>query len=600
MKTLKRIKSTILILGVSTILYAQQLRKYEPITEEFSPLELAKFVADKIVDQTKFRFKYAIQTPYAGVESIDFGQNFDKSKPGIAYAFSSLYSETEQIETFEVGCTSGTKIWVNDQLVFSRNGDQELSVRFEEKTYILPERFNVKLNKGENKILIKSAYSGKGKWLLLMQSNNLGPYAEKGKKIKTSLESYAPNINIVNWLVLGSFENPDGKGLEIQYEPEKRIEFHKIYKLEDQIFTWDIPRIHINTENPDGGKFYAWSYHVGGFIWGLQRLSQESKNNKYADYAIKWCEYTLKTFPLAQYQTKELHAVRSLNWGTAGRPMLDYTSAPSIPFMTRLIYEESFPLREEYAAHAEKIMNYLINGQYRLPNGVFARKYTISPSVWADDMFMGIPYLLFSAMYTNDTLLKQSLYDDAANQIIQFNKLLYKKEKKLYMQACYVDRPDEKIPFWSRGNGWAIWGTSEVLQNLPKNHKQYKAILDIYHEHIKGIVRQQDNEGYWHNILDMPETVRESSGTAIFTLCIARGINNGWLSKKEYGQVVEKAWLALKSFVDNDGNLNGVKGGTNFSTNPEAYAKTPFVKSDTHGILPLLFACIEMQHYFNQ
>lgn len=597
---LKVLKSAFLIVGFTSFLSAQKLPEFEPLKEEFTPLKLAQFIADEIVDKTKFRFEYVMQNPYADIEAVDFGRSIDKSAPGIAYALSSLMSEVDQVETFEVGYTGGLKIWINDQLAYSQNEEHELPIRFDEKTYVLPEKFNAKLNKGENKILIKSSYSGKGKWLFLMQSNNLGPYAEKGRKIKTSLKSYAPNINIVNWLVLGCFENQNGKGLDIQYEPEKKIEFHKLYKSGDQTFTWDIPRIHINTENPDGGKFYSWSYHVGGFIWGLQRLSQETNNNKYADYASKWCEYTLKTFPLANYQTKELHAVRSMNWGTAGRPMLDYISAPSIPFLTRLVYEESFPLREEYVAHAEKIMNNLINGQYRLPNGVFARKYTISPSVWADDMFMGIPYLLFSAKYTNDPLLKQRLYDDAANQIIQFNKLLYKKDKQLYMQACYVDRPNEIIPFWSRGNGWAIWGTSEVLQHLPKNHKQYKTILDIYRRHIEGIVRNQDSDGFWHNILDMPETVRESSGAAIFTLCIARGINNGWLNKKEYSTVAEKAWTALKSFIGKDGNLYGVKGGTNFSPDPEDYARTPFVKSDTHGILPLLFACIEMEHYFNK
>ena len=600
MKTLKRIKLSILIFGYSTMLFAQQLPKFEPIKDKYTPIELAQFVADKIVDKTKFQFEYAIQLPYSDVEAIDFGQNFDKSKPGTAYAVSSLFSEVEQIETFEIGSTCGLKIWVNGQLVFIRNRDIELPVRFDEKTYILPEKFSVKLNKGENSILIKSVFSGKGKWLFLLQSNNSGPYAEKGKKIKISLKSYAPNINIVNWLVLGCFENPDGKGFDFLYEPEQKIEFNKLYKSGDQTFTWDIPRVHINTENPDGGKFYSWSYHVGGFIWGLQRLSQETKNYKYAEYAAKWCEYTLKTMPLAEYQTKELHAVRSMNWGTSGRPMLDYTTAPSLPFITRLNYEKSFPLREEYVAHVEKITDYIQKEQYRLPNGTLARKYTISPSVWADDMFMGIPYLLFAASYTNDPVLCQKLYDDAANQIIQFNKLLYKKEKQLYMQACYVDRPNEIVPFWSRGNGWAIWGTSEVLLHLPKDHKQYKTILDIYRRHIEGIIRNQDKEGFWHNILDMPETVSESSGAAIFTLCIARGINNGWLNKKVYSPVVEKAWTALKSFIGDDGNLYGVKGGTNFSPDPEDYAKTPFVKSDTHGILPLLFACIEMQHYFNQ
>ncbi len=424
---LKILKSVLLIIGTASFLSAQKLPEFEPLKEEFTPLGLAQFIADKIVDQTKFRYEYVLQSPYSDIEAVDFGRSLDKSAPGVAYALSSLSSEADQMETFEVGSTGGVKIWINDQLAFSRDGDRELPVRFDEKTYVLPEKFDAKLNKGENKILVKSAYSGKGEWLFLLQSKNLGPYAEKGKKIKASVKPFAPNATMVNWLVLGCFENPDGKGLGYKYEPEEKIEFHRLYKSGNQTFTWDIPRIHIITDNPDGGKFYAWSYHVGGFIWALQRLSQETKIGKYADYANRWCEYTLNTLPMSEFQTKELHAVRSMNWGTAGRPMLDYTSAPSIPFMTRLVYEKSFPGREKYVKHAEKIMFYLINDQFRLPDRVFARKYTKSPSVWADDMFMGIPYLLYSARYTEDPALRQKLFDDAANQIIQFNKFLYKK-----------------------------------------------------------------------------------------------------------------------------------------------------------------------------
>lgn len=594
----KRMISTICFLTWATFIFAQPIPEYVPITDTLPPLKLAKFVADNIVDQTKFEYQYVAQKPYTDLEFVDFGQSFDKSRPGVAYALSTLFSETEQVETIELGSTSKLKVWVNDQLVFTQNEDSELSVIFDEQTYTLPKTFEVKLNEGENKILIKSSYSGKGDWQLFMQSVNMGRYAEKGKKITASLKNYAPNIDLVNWLVLGCFESPDGNGLNTAFDPEHKIELHKLYQSGGQTFTWDIPRLHIITENPGGGKFYRWVYHVGGFIWGLQRLSEETKDQKYANHADKWCEYTLKTMPMAEYQTRQLHAVRSMNWV---RPMLDYTTAPSLPFINRLIGDnESFQLRKNYIVHVEKIMNYVLNEQYRLSSGAFMRKYMGSPTVWADDMFMGIPYLLFSAKYTHDPILRKQLYNDAANQVIQLNKLLYKEEKQLYMQACYVDRRDEVIPFWSRGNGWAIWGTSEALLHLPKNHDEYNAVLEIYRNHIKGITRAQDAKGYWHNILDMPETVMESSGTAIFTLCIARGINHGWLDKKEYGAVVEKAWAALKSFIDKEGNLHCVKGGTNFSPDPEDYAKVRFLKSDTHGIFPLLFACIEMDQYFNR
>jgi rhamnogalacturonyl hydrolase YesR len=423
-----------------------------------------------------------------------------------------------------------------------------------------------------------------------MQSRNMSRYFDKGKRIQCSLEKYAPKIDVVHWLLLGPFEGC----INTVFEPEDTLVFHKLFQSGNKTFGWNIPHVDVITDNPTNGRFYSWSYHVGCFVWGLQRLSKKTGNQKYAGYADRWCEYTLSTMPLTEYQTKELNAVRSMNWGTADRPMLDYTTAPSMPFIARLVDENDFSLREEYVKWTNKITHYITNQQFRLEDGVLARQYTVRPSVWVDDMFMGIPYMLYAAKHTQDKSQKNMLYEDAAGQIILFNKYLFDPEKHLYMQACYADFP-QKIPFWSRGNGWAIWATTEVLLNLPKNHQDYKKIMNIYRQHIDGLVNMQDNNGFWHNILDMPHTVRESSGTAIFTMTIARGINNKWLPEKTYLPVLEKAWAALLTFIDTNGNMHGVKGGTNFSPDPEDYAKTPFVKSDTHGVLPFLFACMEME-----
>jgi rhamnogalacturonyl hydrolase YesR len=288
-----------------------------------------------------------------------------------------------------------------------------------------------------------------------------------------------------------------------------------------------------------------------------------------------------------------------MNWSVSGRPMVDYTTAPGMPFMARLLDEKEFPLREKYAEFTEQIIDYIANDQFRLSDGTIARSYTVSPSVWADDMFMGIPYHVYAAQYTSDPNLSKRLYAEAANQIVLFNKHLFKPDAGLYAHACYPDLP-QKIPFWSRGNGWAVWATTEVLLHTPKNDKNYKAVLEIYRKHIDGLIKAQDADGYWHNILDMHETVRESSGAAMFTMAMARGINNGWLDRKKYMPALDKAWAALLSFVSDDGYLHGVKGGTNFSPYLDDYARTSIIKNDMHGLLSLMFVSIEMEQIFNK
>lgn len=579
------------VLFLFNIVNAQTVTKQD--LERFTPLQLASFVADKVVDNTHFGYEYTLQPLYADIEFINFGNNNNDCIPGVSYAVTVMLSEIAQVEEIEVGRTGALKIWINGQLVFSREDHPDFQVEFDEKTYILPDKFTVNLHKGENEVLIKSDYDGHGDWLVLLQSKNLGRYADKGKRIRCTLSRYAPKIHDANWLILGTFDG----NIHTVLEPEEELVFYRLYHSGDRKFTWNIPRSNLLVSNRNGGKFFDWSYHVGCFMWGLQKLSHETGDEKYVNFADKWCEFVLSSRQMVEYQTRELHAVRSMNFGIAGRPMLDYTSAPAMAFVTRLAYGRDFPAKEQYKTFSDSILSYLIEKQFRF-DGVFARTYTVEPSIWADDMFMGLPYLIYSAKTVADQKLSGQLLNDAAKQVIIFSSYLQNLQDGLFMQACYPQNPDFKTPYWSRGNGWALWATSEVLMALPKNHTSYGQLLSIFKRQIDALVACQNSDGTWNNVLDMDNSVKESSGTAIFTLCLARGINEGWLYREKYSATVESAWKALRSFVDENGDFNGVKGGTNFSDDPMDYERTPLIQSDTHGLLPLIFACMEMERYY--
>lgn len=69
---------------------------------------------------------------------------------------------------------------------------------------------------------------------------------------------------------------------------------------------------------------------------------------------------------------------------------------------------------------------------------------------------------------------------------------------------------------------------TNILSELPKNHPLYKKMLKHYRDHVEGLIVWQDKSGLWHNVLDVPESYLETSGTAIL-LCMARGIMK-WLA----------------------------------------------------------------------
>lgn len=555
------------------------------------PLDWATFVADHFLDQARLDLAYTVSTPYRDAEVIDFESLSYSPTANIAYALSDIYAKADQIEKFDLAFTGEIHVWINDEKVFSaQSSTTELEVGFGERKYTTPHHFTAKLRPGENKLLIQyTAPSAPKSRKLILQSKNLGRYPERGKEIYCSIKKYAPDIKITNWLLLGPFDRPQPTPLPL----------FTIYHGQQEPFSWTLPKIDIRAGFTKEGKSLEWNYHVGGFMWALRELTKAGEQSRYAKFANKWCDHILDIRPLVSYQTQQLFATRSLHWSLIERPMLDYTSAPALPFLSRLALDSAFENRVHYQDFVDSIMDYVSQKQFRTSNGIFARQYTDDVSVWVDDMFMGLPFMINYAIQLEDKKLKQTIFDDVANQVVTFNELLCDSTSGLFRQGMYPDRPNYRAPHWSRGNGWAIWATTEVLTSLPNDHMHYQKILTLYRRHVEALKRYQNEEGTWHNVLDDKQSEKEASGTAIFTLAIARGIRHNWIDADTFLPVLEKAWTGLLGFVDEKGDLQGVKGGTNFSADPADYARTPMLASDTHGVFPFMFACLEM-HYLSK
>ncbi|MDD4923116.1 MAG: glycoside hydrolase family 88 protein, partial [Bacteroidales bacterium] len=308
-----------------------------------------------------------------------------------------------------------------------------------------------------------------------------------------------------------------------------------------------------------------------------------------------FCDFQLRSIPFLKYETETVGQVSVPNGLLINTPLLDFTLAPSLPFIYRLRSDSSFQNRKDYEQFVDKMLNYARNEQIRLPGSVIytrttPKKYT----TWVDDMFMGIPFLVQAALNANTEADRKYFFDDASNQVLGFNKQVWDAPAGLYVHARYSDS-DEKLVHWSRANGWGIWATSEVLLHLPKNHPNYKPILKHFQNHVESLVRYQDSDGFWRNVLDHPKSRQEVSGTAIFTMAIARGVREGWISGKKYRPVVQKAWNAISSQVEKNGTVHNICYGTMCSSDVNYYLNRPFYDNDTHGLFAVLFAAMEVK-----
>ena len=587
---------------------ALAINAQKPPVFKRTPLQTAELVGDKFIRNTPFQYQYIYQKPSSQlneIKFINFGRTFGNNKAAVAYALTAIESPVDTTVTMELSHSDGLKIWVNNKLAYHQPGNGMSIVHYKERAIDLAANFPLPLKKGTNQILIKSETAGKH-WQLYLRAKgsprNLVLSLSKLPLVDSSVSS------ISNWLVIGPFPNKteNGKrtGLDKTFEPETNFSTATLYDYEGEQISWTIPQPELSIRGTGpllawGDNNFSWNYHAAGSAWGMAHLSAYSGKPKYEEHAKKYADFFINKKPFLSYLKYELGGLDKGDTKIRESRMLDFSGAPALVYTYFLLKEKDFPERASYQSFYNEIKQYVVKEQVRLPDGTFTRNTPHQYTTWTDDMYMGIPFLVYSSLLTKDAAEKKSLMEDAVNQIFTFNKQVWDAGHNLYRQAQYSDIKI-KIPFWSRANGWGLWAVTEVLAHLPKNHPKYKEVLAHYRTHINTLIRHQDSTGFWHNLIDYPDTFLETSGTAIFTMAIARGINNGWLDRKKYLPAALKGWKAIESVVDNDGTLHGTCIGTNMSENVRDYYTRPVADDDTHGILPVLFAGIEMDKLINK
>jgi rhamnogalacturonyl hydrolase YesR len=119
--------------------------------------------------------------------------------------------------------------------------------------------------------------------------------------------------------------------------------------------------------------------------------------------------------------------------------------------------------------------------------------------------------------------------------------------------------------------------------------------MKAFKVHASKLMSLQDESGFWNQVLDDKSSYLETSGTAIFTMALALGINEGWLPKKTFEANVKKGWKAIASQIDEKGDVFNICIGTMSSEDANYYKTRPLVKSDSHGLIGVFWAAMEVQ-----
>ncbi len=244
----------------------------------------------------------------------------------------------------------------------------------------------------------------------------------------------------------------------------------------------------------------------------------------------------------------------------------------------------------------DNYIDYIINKEYRLSDGVFARLRPQKNTVWLDDMFMGIPAVAYMGKLSGE----RRYYDEAARQVLLFAKRMWVPDDQLFRHGWVEAMDPHPAFYWGRANGWAILTLCEVLDVLPDSHPERPEILRLLKAHAAGLAARQHHTGFWHQLLNRNDTYLETSATAIYTYCLAHAVNRGWLDAKAFGPVAVAGWHAVQTAVNDRGQVENVCVGTGMGFEAAFYAHRPVHVMAAHGYGPVIWAGAEMIRLLQQ
>ena len=330
-------------------------------------------------------------------------------------------------------------------------------------------------------------------------------------------------------------------------------------------------------------KYNKWQYVNGVLTVGMLRVADALQDQRFSDYSRKNFNFIFDN----------LDFFKKLFDGGANpeyRPVFNIRSLDDCGSMSAgLLDVYAFDKRKDYLDYLNRVGDYIINKQVKFDDGTLARNSPRKMTLWADDLYMSVPYLARMGKLTGES----KYIDFAIKQVEQFNKYIYDPTTGLYFHTYFNDENMNGIARWGRCNGWVALAQTELINNLPANHPKRPELIKILLRQIVGFSRYQDTSGMWHQLLDKPESYLESSVTAMYVYTVAKAVNEGWINRR-FITIAQRGWDALAKKITADGQVPDICIGTSVEEDISYYFNRPKELNDTHGLGAFLMAGAEM------
>ena len=210
----------------------------------------------------------------------------------------------------------------------------------------------------------------------------------------------------------------------------------------------------------------------------------------------------------------------------------------------------------------------ILNSQFQVRRAIEVMGYEADSQAndywwWADALYMVMPVMTKMYKLTGDTKYLRKLYEN----ILYSDSIMLDPETGLYFRDGKYVYPKHKTAngkkdFWARGDGWVLAGLAKVLQDMPETYVRQPFFVEKYVRLARAVKQLQQPEGHWTRSMADPQQAPgyETSGTAFFCYGLLWGVNHGYLQKREFAPVIEKAWQYLSTVaLQKDGRVGYVQ-----------------------------------------
>jgi rhamnogalacturonyl hydrolase YesR len=474
---------------------------------------------------------------------IDFDKIYPGARGKVAYALTYATADTELLIKTE----SEVKVFVNGSSVecgrlVLAEGDEVL----------------VKLLKGDS-------------WSFSYEGEGIGlPMVETGRGVNDK------------WLTLGAFS--ECGDMVCKHGPEYGVQFVKPYRDAgaNSVFWMLADKEDYVRPYLQSCFFGQWFYALMVGTHGLLRAGEALKCPEYKDYFVDSTELMARYY---DYMCYEKPIFRRVSFIEAATHMGDLDSIGSMGRNLSELYNikpssETMHLIDDLAEAARTKIPRFEDGTYHRPR-----------DMWADDMFMSCPFLVRLGNIKHSDYY----YEEVIRQFRGFKERLWMADEQIMSHIFFLDTNEPNNIPWGRGNGWVYVSLSDALENIPEGFSGRDFLMDFYHSFTEGLVKLQDADGLWHQVLNRPDSYQETSCTAMFLLGLTRGIKNGWLDRETYMPYVMRAYHGLlNKKISSTGNVYDVCRGSSNSKNVDYYMNLGAIDNDDHGTGVILTAFSEL------